>query len=200
MRGKFIVVYGMNNLGKSTLLAGLVEHLREQKVHASYLKYPIYDLPSGRRINAYLREGNPENLTAIQAQGIFAQNRRDYEPQLIDRLQSGEWIIAEDYTGTGIAWGMTYGVPLETLEEMNKGLLEPDLAILLDGERFTAGIEKNHKHEESDLWDVGRKVHLQMAERLGWYLVNANQEREEVLGDTIRIIEGKFNVSRERER
>lgn len=200
MKGQFIVVYGMNNLGKSTLLAGLVEYLKEHGLPASYLKYPIYGLPSGKRINAYLREGNPEGLTAIQAQDIFAQNRRDYEPQLTDRLQKGEWIIAEDYMGTGIAWGVTYGVPLGALEEMNTGLLKPDLAILLDGERFTSGIEKNHLHEESDRWDVGRKVHLKMAERFGWYLVNANQEREAVLDDTVRIIEGKFIVSRERER
>lgn len=200
MRGKFVVVYGMNNLGKSTLLAGLLEHLEEHEVPVSYLKYPIYDLPSGRRVNVYLREGNPEGLTAIQAQDIFAQNRRDYEPQLTDRLQNGEWIIAEDYTGTGIAWGVTYGVPLEALEEINRELLEPDLAILLDGERFTSGIEKNHRHEGSGFWEVGRKVHLQMAERYGWNLVSANQEREAVLQDTVRIIEGRFFISRERER
>ncbi len=181
-KGKFIVIYGMNNLGKTTLATRIIEHLNSLSFPASYLKYPIYDLaPTGPKINAYLREGNPENFSPFQAQSQYAQNRRDYEATLVKRLMNGEWIVAEDYTGTGLSWGVTFGLTLKELLKINEGLLEPDLALLLDGERFTDGIEKNHAHESSEeLWKLGRKIHRQMAERFGWIKINANQSREEV--------------------
>lgn len=190
-RGKFIVAYGMNNLGKTTASKALVDFLRARGIPASYLKYAIYDLePTGPKINAYLRGGNPEGLTPLQFQQLQVQNRRDYEPGLRERLEEGEWIIAEDYVGTGIAWGMAAGIPLETLEEMNTGLLKPDLEFLLDGERFSTGIETNHKHEEAtDLWPKVRTIYLELAERYGWPIVHANQTREEVLESIISLVE-----------
>ena len=42
MRGKFIVLYGINNLGKTTQAKFLVEKLQSQGLRAEYVKYPIY--------------------------------------------------------------------------------------------------------------------------------------------------------------
>lgn len=82
-RSKFVVVYGMNNLGKTTATKALVEYLCAQQTPARYLKYAIYEMePTGPRINAYLRSGNPEKLTPLQFQELQVQNRRDFEPQL----------------------------------------------------------------------------------------------------------------------
>lgn len=191
MKGKFIVIYGMNNLGKTTMTEGLVGFLKKQGKDAIYLKYPIYDLePTGLRINRYLRGGNPENLGTFTSQVIYAQNRRDYEPALREMIDDGKWVIAEDYKGTGIAWGMIGGASLEKMEEVNEGLLEADLSILLDGERFLTGIESGHRHESaSELWPKGRQIHLSLAKRYNWVIVNANQTQEEVLKNVIKILE-----------
>jgi len=46
--GKFIVLYGINNLGKTTQTRILVDKLKLHGLKAEYLKYPVYDLaPSG---------------------------------------------------------------------------------------------------------------------------------------------------------
>ena len=42
--GKFIVIYGVNNLGKTTQANMLVQKLKASGLKAEYLKYPIYDL------------------------------------------------------------------------------------------------------------------------------------------------------------
>src|SRR3990167_10147152 len=84
MPGKFIVIYGINNLGKTTQAKLLVEKLNAAGRRAKYLKYPIYDLsPSGPRLNEYLRGGNPEKLDARTAQILYAKNREQYEPTLL---------------------------------------------------------------------------------------------------------------------
>ena len=190
MKGKFIVVYGMNNLGKTTMINSLIDFLKSQGKDTIYLKYPIYDLePTGPRINRYLREGNPENLNPTTVQQIYSDNRRNYEAELKKMIDDNKWIIAEDYKGTGIAWGMIGGATVEDMEEVNKGLLEADLSILLDGERFLTGIETGHTHESAtNLWPKGRNIHLDLAKRYGWKIANANQTKEEVLNNVIKII------------
>lgn len=180
--GKFIVLYGANNLGKSVQIRNLSEKLHDKGKNLRVIKYPVYDLePTGPKINAALREGL--KLSAEELQREFAQNRRDFEPVLRGFLERGDWVISEDYKGTGIAWGITYGVSIAKMEEINRGLLDEDIAILLDGERFASGIERRHKHEQDTNWELARKVHLELAERYGWRVVNANQLEKNVASD-----------------
>ena len=181
-KGKLIVFYGINNLGKTTQAEMLVDWLNQSGIPAVYLKYAIYYLePTGKRINAYLREGNPENLSPKEFQELQVQNRKDYEPILQQKLENGIWVIAEDYVGTGIAWGVGNGVDQTYLEEINAPLLKEDFAFFFDGERFTAGIEKVHMHEQNnELTEKVRKVHQDLAQKHGWIPINANKSKEEI--------------------
>jgi len=186
-RGKFIVIYGANNLGKTVQAKLLVDRLKENGLDSFYLKYPIYELePTGPKINAALRQGI--SSSNLELQKLFAQNRRDFEPTLVDKIDRGEWPVTEDYKGTGIAWGVTYDIRLRKMEEINKALLREDLAILLDGERFTLVIERGHRHEAGSRWEHAREVHRLLGERYGWEVVNANQSIEKVSNDMWNIV------------
>lgn len=180
--GKLIVLYGINNLGKSTQAKLLVERLIKEGFSAEYLKYPIYDLnPSGEILNGYLRKGNFYNLDAKEAQIIYALNRTQYQEELINKLKAGTIVIAEDYKGTGIAWGIGAGVSEIFLKTINSHLIEEDLVFLFDGERFKQAVEKSHKHETND--DLTTKVrwaHLKLKEEYGWIKINANLTIEEI--------------------
>jgi thymidylate kinase len=189
-RGKFIVLYGANNLGKSTQVELLVNNLRtlQHWKLTHKVKYPIYDLePTGPWINDILRNGSQISDSKLQA--LFAQNRYDFEPKLTYILELGMNIVAEDYMGTGIAWGMAKGVPLSDLEEMNKDLLKPDLSILLDGQRFSTGIERGHRHEsDTESWQKAREAHLFLAGRYDWHIVPANNLEMKVSKDIWDIV------------
>jgi thymidylate kinase len=198
-RGKMVVVYGMNNVGKSFFTEEIANYLRTKGLRIRQLKYPIYDLePTGSKINDYLRHGNPEGITAQQAQEYFALNRQHFQPQLEGHLESGEWVVAEDYKGTGFCWGIISGVSFGRLIGMNQGLLDPDLSILLDGERVSSAIEPNHTHESLGNWNRGRQVHLEMAERFGWRVVeNKLGDKEGVVREGILLLESEFPCLRE---
>lgn len=189
-RGKFIVLYGINNIGKSTQVRMLVEALRIRGIKAESAKYPIYDhAPTGPRLNTILREGAEAGISEIELQTLYSQNRRDFEPQLENMLERAIWVVAEDYTGTGIAWGWTKGAPLEDLEKINEGLLKEDMAILLDGERFLHAKEQNHLHERQDaLTSFCRQKHLELAERYGWKVVNVNKDATMVHKEILDIV------------
>jgi thymidylate kinase len=195
MQGKLIVLYGANNLGKSTQVELLEKSLQEKGLSAKRIKYPIYDLePTGPLINSVLREG--KSMDEEELQNTFAQNKRDYEPQLKELLNSGTHVIAEDYTGTGIAWGMVRGVDIETLEKMNVGIYVPDIAIMLTGQRFESGRESTHRNETNDtIWQTAKEKHDFLAERYSWHTVNANQSVEDVQTDIIKILEQQQIIS-----
>lgn len=180
--GKLIVIYGVNNLGKSTQAKLLVDNLKQKGIKAEYLKYPVYNInPSGEILNDYLRGGNFYNLSPKEAQIIYALNRTQYQEELIKKLKSGINIIAEDYSGTGICWGLGAGVSETFLKLINSHLIKEDLVFLFDGERFEKAIEKNHKHEiNNDLTNKVRWAHLKLKEEFGWIKINANLTIEEI--------------------
>lgn len=195
MRGKFIVIYGSNNIGKSEQVKLLSIEFVEKEVEFLKIKYPIYSLkPTGPEINKILR--SPSRISELELQKIFAQNRRDFQPTLKKILESGINIVAEDYTGTGLAWGLTRDCTIKELEDINKDLLVPDLAILLDGERFFTKVEAGHRNEGSnqETWEKNRSVHQFLAKRYGWYIVNANQKIKEVHSDILDIVKSSTSI------
>jgi len=175
--GKFIVIYGVNNLGKTTQAKMLVDKFKLHGLAAEYLKYPIYDLaPSGPILNNYLRQNNLYDLSPREVQIIYAFNRLQFEERLRQKLAQGINIVAEDYTGTGIAWGLAAGLNKNFLKYIDSHLLKENLAFLFDGERFRESIEYYHQHETNyELINLARIAHLRLGYELGWTIIDANQ-------------------------
>lgn len=205
MSGKFIVIYGANNLGKTIQTSLLTKKLIDNGENILLVKYPIYTLkPTGPKINRILRDPSEKDrgIKELDFQKLYIQNRIDFQPTLKLLLSSGFTVLAEDYLGTGIAWGVTNSIKndgedeknlsklISKFEKLNKGLLKPDIAILLDGERFLTGIEKEHRNEDrgNSVWDLNRKVYQKLAKRYSWKSVNANQSIESVHRDIWKII------------
>lgn len=194
-QGKFIVIYGINNLGKTTQAKMLVENLKAIGWPAEYLKYPIYSLkPSGPILNDYLRGGNPYDLSPREAQIIYTLNRVQFESELKKKLAAGINVVAEDYIGTGLAWGIGAGVNETFLKHINSQLLKEDLAFLFDGKRFRQAQEIGHQHEEDEiLTSRVRGAHLKLAEEFGWIKINANQPREKIQAKLFSIVKNFLN-------
>lgn len=171
-----MVLYGPSGVGKTKQLDLLEEHLRNEGVSVRRAEYPIFDLgEAGPKIkNILWRRHNA--LPEEEMQELFAANRRDFEPTLRAWLNSGVSVLAEDYKGTGMVWGVVRGIPLERMEEINKGFSEPDVSILIDGPRrldLRAG-EGHIYNTDEDEWYRARKVYLQMADKYGWIRVGGD--------------------------
>lgn len=190
-RGQFIVIYGANNMGKSLQTDMLKAALEKTGKVVERVKYPVYDLePTGPQINAVLRLG--KQMPEETLQELYAQNRRDFQPTLVSYLESGKWVVGEDYKGTGIAWGMVREVSLQVLESINSDLLSEDFAILLYGERFDKGKEQSHRNEiDDEIWKKGQEMHLFLADRYKWPKVYATRPPEQVHADIMDILKKK---------
>lgn len=192
-KGKFIILYGINNLGKSLQLKMLQQSLEKRGISTQTVKYPIYEFPTGQQINAVLRQGL--RMSELDLQKLYAQNRLDFEPTLQRYLNQDDWVLAEDYRGTGMAWGMSAGVKFEDLVEMNNKLYPEDLSILLYGKRFLEGVERNHLNEEDEeKCERSQKAHLWLAKKYGWKKILANQSPKEVHQQIMEIVNKKFHL------
>lgn len=196
MKGKLIVLYGINNLGKSTQARLLVEKLKEAGQPAEYIKYALYNLePSGTLINDYLRKGNPYNLSAREFQMLQVINRYQFQPNLIEKINSGINIVAEDYRGTGIAWGIGAGVDENYLKFLNKDLYPEDLAFLFKGERFKEATEENHTHEQdNEMLKKVEAIHSQLGHEYGWVDINANESISSIEEEIWSTVKSKLNL------
>ena len=188
--GKFVVIYGVNGIGKTTQAKLLADYFNRSRQEAKYLKYPVYDVnPSGLVLNDYLRRGNKFKLSPREAQVIFTLNRTQFEPQLKEMLKQGVNIIAEDYTQTGIAWGITNGIKQEFLEMINSHLIKENLSILLDGTPFVKSLNPNHLYEKNyQLIKKAREIFLQLAHQKKWPIISANQSINEVHRQIVSLL------------
>ncbi len=187
----FVVMTGVNGLGKTTQIEALLKALTERSLRVTRTKYPHYNLePYGPRLNAYLRKGNPENLSAEDFQRLQSEERRSFEPTLRKMLEEYDVVIAEDYIMTSFAWGLGADVDLETLRGFNEGLLQPDLYILLDGKPFPSGKESGHRHEENNgLIQRVRGAFLALAGgRKDCPVIDANRAQDVVTNDILNHI------------
>ena len=185
-KGKFITIYGINNIGKTTQSKLLVKRLKNAGYKAKYIKYPVYDVkPSGVYINKILRSSNQQHIPEDELQLWFVANRYQYEPILRKFLERGYIVVAEDYAGTGIAWGTAKGLDEKWVEGINSKVLKEDLSIMLKGKRFLHAKEETHVHEQDDaLSEKCLKVHDRLAGKYGWHVVNLQKNIE----DTAEII------------
>lgn len=186
MRGKFITFYGINNIGKSTHAKRLVERLIDEGRKAKYLKYPIYDLePTGPFLNNVLRGEGGQKISEDELQLWFVMNRYQFQPELERMLDEDNIVVAEDYSGTGIAWGVAKGLEKNWLEEINKFLVKEDFSILFEGKRDISAMEEGHVHEENEkLIQKCIKTHSHLADKYGWKKLQIQPEQD----DTAKLV------------
>lgn len=180
-KGKFITFYGINNIGKSTHSKLVVEKLTSMGLKAKFIKYPIYDLsPTGPKINRVLRVERSQSISEEELQTLFMKNREDFEKELRGLIDEGYVVVAEDYAGTGIAWGTAKGLDQSWVEKLNAHLLKEDFSILLVGARSFHAKEKNHLHENDDeLVNKVDQILRALAKKKGWVTVQVQPDREE---------------------
>ncbi len=177
-KGKFITIYGINNIGKSTHAQILTERLIKEGYDAEFLKYPNYSVElSGQFLDHVLRGGNGQEIGEDELQLWFVLNRYQFQPEIEKKLADGKILVVEDYTGTGIAWGVAKGLSLDWMEAVNKHLLKEDLALYLSGKRNLVAKEAGHIHEQNDeLSERCRQVHEELAEKYGWCRIEMQEE------------------------
>lgn len=144
MAGRLIAIEGIDGAGKGTQAQRLCERFRGIGLRAKILSFPRYDKTQfGEFIGEYLN-GEFGPLAAIDplfAALLFAGDRLETKPELLDALNQFDALICDRYVASNIAHQGARVSPerrarlidrIEAIEFRVHGLPRPDLTIYLD--------------------------------------------------------------------
>lgn len=146
MKGKLIVLEGIDGSGKETQSNLLEKKLKEKGREVMHISFPDYESPSSALVKMYLIGDfgkNPEDVNPYAASLFYAVDRfASYRMKWKDFYEKGGIVIADRYTTSNMVHQMTKYEDevkrkdfLSWLEKTEYGELElprPDLVILLD--------------------------------------------------------------------
>jgi dTMP kinase len=145
--GRFIVIEGVDLLGKSTQLARAEDAARSRGLRVAVTSFPVRTAPvTGGPIERFLAGElplvtNPETDPVGQmlaGQVLFSLNRREAAPELRDLIARHDLVLASRYTLSARAYAIAGGVNPAVITRVHRDLEgdlpRPDLTIVLDAD------------------------------------------------------------------
>lgn len=202
-RGRLITLEGGEGAGKSSLLAGLHEHLNAQGLEPVLTREP-----GGTTLGEAVRElvlahGHGRVCAESELLLMFAARAQLVRDVLRPALDAGLWVLCDRYTDASYAYqGGGRGQPdarIADLEHWAADDLAPDLTLLLDvpvdtGRARVAGRGNDTDRIESEadgFFERVRKTYLQRAaaEPGRFCIIDASQTPAQVQADAIAAVD-----------
>ncbi len=197
MRGKIIALEGIDQSGKRTQTRLLLEELERKGARVGTISFPIYRSPSGRRIQRFLAGKQEYPATALHM--LYSLNRWENQERITSLAEKSDFVIADRYYPSNLAYGVSRGLSLGWLQGLDRGLPAASLVIVLDVSvpssfgRKSSGRDV-HERDKQLLLRVGR-TYRTLAKKLDWKMVDANRPVEEVREAVWGIVRKKFRFS-----
>jgi dTMP kinase len=196
LRGRIIALEGIDQSGKRTQTRLLANELRKKEAKVSTISFPIYKSASGRQIQRFLQGKQEYPATALHM--LYSLNRWENQEQIIKLTQNSDFVIADRYYPSNLAYGVSRGLSLEWLQGLDRGLPTASLVIVLDvpvPASFTRKSRGRDVHEKNrQLLVKVRRTYQTLAKKLGWKMVNATRSVEEVHEAVWSIVRHKFGL------
>ncbi|HYU56301.1 MAG TPA: dTMP kinase [Candidatus Dormibacteraeota bacterium] len=197
MRGKIIALEGIDQSGKRTQTRLLAEELERKGARVGTISFPIYRSPSGRQIQRFLAGKQEYPATALHM--LYSLNRWENQELITNLTEKSDFVIADRYYPSNLAYGVSRGLGLEWLQGLDRGLPTASLVIVLDVPVLSSFGRKSsgrdvHERDKKLLLRVGL-TYRRLAKKLGWKMVDANRPVEEVHEVVWSIVRKRFRFS-----
>lgn len=175
-RGFFIAIEGIDAVGKRTQTSILQSWLRSRGLTTRALSFPDYETAIGREIRKFL-DGVVHYPPEVRAM-LYAANRWEKKAELEGILSRNDALIVDRYTGSNLAYGSSSGLDLQWLLNLEAGLPEPDIVLVLDAPPVKLMPRRGAKdsyEQNVTLQLQARSAFLKLAEKFGWTVIDANK-------------------------
>jgi len=199
MNGIFIVIEGIDGVGKTTIAKMLKNHFEKEGK-----KVVLTSEPTEGEYGKILREKLKEGMDPIEAVLLFALDRYVHVKEIKKLVSAGYVVISDRYYYSSIAYqGALLGANFEEyiLKVHEPFIYEPDVAILLDAPPDVAlkrieGSKRLYKeiYENMELQEKIRENYLRLASRMNNFVVidASKNSPEEVFKATLAAINKKL--------
>lgn len=189
-KGAFICIEGLDASGKTTQARRLVRELKRRGFKAVYTTEPSLG-EIGEFIRTYVLQRKKRVPIAVEAL-LFAVDRVDHlERKVKPALQKGKIVVSDRYVYSSLAYQGAAGLDLNWIEEINRSLVTPDLAIYIDVPPEV--VLKRIKRERSVMERLpiqrkAMKVYLKFVENGRLIRVDGNRPKDEVARDILTTV------------
>jgi dTMP kinase len=195
--GKIIAIEGIDQSGKRTQTRLLAEELRTKGVKVSTISFPLYKSSSGKQIQRFLEGRQEYPPSALHM--LYSLNRWENQELITNLTENSDFVIADRYYPSNLAYGVSRGLNLAWLQGLDRGLPTATLVIVLDVPVLSSFGRKPsgrdvHERDKQLLLRVGR-TYRTLAKKLDWKMVDANRPVEEVREAVWGIVRRKFRFS-----
>jgi dTMP kinase len=190
-KGKIIVIEGSDKAGKGTQSRLLVDALKLSGKVCVIIDFPDYTTPIGAEIRAFLdgKRNYPNELKHM----LFSANRWEKKREIESMVNNGTIIIINRYYQSNLAYGISNGLNINWLLNLDKGLPKEDLVIVLEVsskmsyQRTAAEYNDTFEKDQKLMVDVHKNYRV-LARKFKWKIINGEKSREEVHQDIMKII------------
>jgi dTMP kinase len=197
LRGRIIALEGIDQSGKRTQTRLLANELKKKGAKVGTISFPIYKSPSGRQIQRFLEGKQEYPATALHM--LYSLNRWENQEQIVRLTQDSDFVIADRYSPSNLAYGVSRGLSLDWLQGLDRGLPKASLVIVLDvpvPASFARKSRGRDVHEKNrQLLVKVRRRYQTLAKKLGWKMVDATRPVEEVHEAIWRLVRKKFGLT-----
>jgi len=199
MKGRFIVIEGIDGSGKSTQINQLSKWINESNLIPENNQLVITREPGGTKLGKAIRsllldtsrEKAPDSITELL---LYAADRAQHVNEIIrPSLNKGNWVISDRFCGSTLAY-QGYGRKLDIklikkLEMIATQGLEPDITFLLDiSVEESIKRRKNRKDDRMEkegrefLSNVSLGFNL-LSKDNKWKKISAIKSKEEIISE-----------------
>lgn len=175
-RGTLVCIEGIDAVGKRTQSSRLSSWLASKNLTTTVLSFPDYDTKIGREIKNFLI-GENNYIPEVRAM-LYAANRWEKNSEFQAVLSKHDVVIVNRYSPSNVAYGLSNGLNLSWLLNLEDGLPRPDLVLVLDAPVESLSSRRVHNKDvyERDvaLQERTRRNYLRLAAQFGWKVVDAS--------------------------
>jgi dTMP kinase len=190
-KGRIIVIEGTDKAGKGIQSRLLIDALKLSGKVCVIIDFPDYTTPIGREIRAFLegKRNYPNEVKHI----LLSANRWEKKREIESMMDNSTIIILNRYYQSNLVYGVSNGLSLDWLLNLDKGLPKEDLVIVLDVSPKVS--HQRQAAEDSDVFEKDQKliaeVHKNyrvLARKFRWKIINGEKSKEEVHQEILRVI------------
>jgi dTMP kinase len=190
-KGKIIVIEGLDKAGKTTQSRLLMDDLKALGKICVIMDFPDYITYIGAEIKAFLdgkRDYYPPELVHM----LLSANRWEKKNEIESMMENGTILILNRYYQSNLVYGVSNGLNIKWLLNLDKGLPKEDLVIVLEIEprvSYQRAIECLDTFEKDQrlLVDV-HKNYRKLARQFKWKIINGKKSKDEVHQDIMKIV------------
>lgn len=172
--GILICIEGIDQSGKRTQVDLLIKRLRDQGYQAEKISFPDYDSPIGKEIKYFLNGKREYNVQVKHI--LYAANRWERIECIDEWLKKKKIVIIDRYYPSNLAYGLANGVNLDWLLNLEKGLPETNLVIIIDMSpelSFKRKLEGRDLHERDLKYLTKvREAYIKLSKKFNWVVLN----------------------------